>query len=134
MKIYAGLTDTSGTHISSKSKRGVQVPLVDFAKEEKIKEVLSLGQDGAPVLLPASDILASNLPSVTRILQGSKSPLQMEILDRWKQKMIREMGLKGFTDYQERGDAKNSIHSINKYILNNFNKQIVNYKFIIKTL
>ncbi|NXX42534.1 MGME1 exonuclease, partial [Tricholaema leucomelas] len=41
----------------------------------------------------------TKMPSVTRILQQTISPLQAFYLERWKQKMILELGKDGFAEY-----------------------------------
>ncbi|NXU99292.1 MGME1 exonuclease, partial [Cettia cetti] len=41
----------------------------------------------------------TKIPSVTRILQQTLSPQQVFYLERWKQKMIEELGKEGFEEY-----------------------------------
>ncbi|NXM93838.1 MGME1 exonuclease, partial [Sylvia borin] len=41
----------------------------------------------------------TKMPSVTRILQQTLSPQQVFFLERWKQKMIEELGKEGFEEY-----------------------------------
>ncbi|NXP12574.1 MGME1 exonuclease, partial [Thinocorus orbignyianus] len=41
----------------------------------------------------------TKMPSVTRILQQTMSPQQAFYLERWKQKMIQELGKDGFEEY-----------------------------------
>ncbi|NXR98461.1 MGME1 exonuclease, partial [Oxylabes madagascariensis] len=41
----------------------------------------------------------TKMPSVTRILQQTLSPQQVFYLERWKQKMIEEIGKEGFEEY-----------------------------------
>ncbi|NWY30350.1 MGME1 exonuclease, partial [Pheucticus melanocephalus] len=41
----------------------------------------------------------TKMPSVTRILQQTLSPQQVFYLERWKQKMIEELGKEGFEEY-----------------------------------
>ncbi|XP_061646146.1 mitochondrial genome maintenance exonuclease 1 isoform X1 [Phyllopteryx taeniolatus] len=41
----------------------------------------------------------SSIPSVTRILQATLSPEQLFFLERWKRKMVAELGEEGFKDY-----------------------------------
>ncbi|NXI27771.1 MGME1 exonuclease, partial [Sterrhoptilus dennistouni] len=47
----------------------------------------------------------TKMPSVTRILQQTLSPQQIFYLERWKQKMIEELGKEGFAEY-----TKNLFH------------------------
>ena len=76
-----------------RNERQMSVIMMDFSKSEKIREVLD--PNGKPVLVPKTDIKTSQVPSVTRILGDSKSPLQIQILERWRLKMIKQMGLEG---------------------------------------
>ncbi|CAG09509.1 unnamed protein product, partial [Tetraodon nigroviridis] len=55
---------------------------------------------------PARTVLAreqgsSKVPSVTRVLQQTLSPDQLFYLDRWKRKMIQELGEEGFKQYSQ---------------------------------
>ncbi|NWU93661.1 MGME1 exonuclease, partial [Upupa epops] len=50
--------------------------------------------------VPMKIALPTNkLPSVTRVLQQTISPQQAFYLERWKQRMIRELGKEGFAEY-----------------------------------
>lgn len=43
----------------------------------------------------------ARVPSVTRVLQGTLSPQQLFYLERWKKRMIAELGEEGFREYSE---------------------------------
>ena len=53
----------------------------------------------------------TKMPSVTRILQQTISPQQAFYLERWKQKMILELGKDGFAEYTK---SKSNHSVINK--------------------
>jgi hypothetical protein len=58
IKVYTSLSSQETIDsIKSRTKRNIQLLMVDFAKEEKIKEILD--ENGHPVLLPASGKYAS---------------------------------------------------------------------------
>ncbi|NXS11987.1 MGME1 exonuclease, partial [Neodrepanis coruscans] len=45
------------------------------------------------------ELQKTKMPSVTRVLQQTLSPQQVFYLERWKQKMIAELGKEGFEEY-----------------------------------
>ena len=94
MDIYKNMISAEKTvRRDGKNERKISVIMMDFAKSEKIQEILD--SKGNPILVPKTEIKTAQVPSVTRILGDSKSPLQIQILERWRLKMIKEMGLEG---------------------------------------
>lgn len=61
------------------------------------------------------------IPSVTRILQQTLSPEQIFYLERWKRRMIAELGEEGFKEYTQSKIFKDTIKCfpIPKYTLKN---------------
>lgn len=51
----------------------------------------------------------TKMPSVTRILQQTLSPQQVFYLERWKQKMIEELGKEGFEEYTKSKSSHGGI-------------------------
>lgn len=72
-----------------------------------------------PVTLPRFPKTDYTLPSVTKILQATMPAASQFILDRWKETMIKKLGLDGFSKYQqdtfERGRILHSL--IANYLL-----------------
>ncbi|NXM83871.1 MGME1 exonuclease, partial [Oenanthe oenanthe] len=68
------------------------VPLINPSKR-----ILPVSSDSnAPMKI---GLQRTKMPSVTRILQQTLSPQQVFYLERWKQKMIEELGKEGFEEY-----------------------------------
>ncbi|NWW40918.1 MGME1 exonuclease, partial [Panurus biarmicus] len=53
----------------------------------------------------------TKMPSVTHILQQTLSPQQIFYLERWKQKMIEELGKEGFEEYTKSKSNHKLFHS-----------------------
>ncbi|NWI76057.1 MGME1 exonuclease, partial [Dryoscopus gambensis] len=68
------------------------VPLINPSKR-----ILPLSSDSkVPMKI---GLQRAKMPSVTRVLQETLSPQQVFYLERWKQKMIEELGKEGFEEY-----------------------------------
>lgn len=53
-----------------------------------------------------------SVPSVTRILQQTLSPDQLFYLERWKKKMIAELGEEGFSQYSQSKFLPTELHFV----------------------
>ncbi|XP_062461916.1 mitochondrial genome maintenance exonuclease 1 isoform X2 [Pezoporus occidentalis] len=71
------------------------VPLINPNK----KIPLLNSDSNFPLKIPLQENNKTKIPSVTHILQQTISPQQAFYLERWKQKMILELGKDGFTEY-----------------------------------
>ncbi|NXR24881.1 MGME1 exonuclease, partial [Cinclus mexicanus] len=67
------------------------VPLINPSKK-----ILPVSDSNVPMKI---GLQRTKVPSVTRILQQTLSPQQVFYLERWKQKMIEELGKEGFEEY-----------------------------------
>ncbi|XP_031732581.1 mitochondrial genome maintenance exonuclease 1 [Anarrhichthys ocellatus] len=59
-------------------------------------------ESGPPVRILLNRAGRSSVPSVTRILQQTLSPDQIFYLERWKRRMIAELGEEGFKEYSQK--------------------------------
>lgn len=60
------------------------------------------------------------VPSVSKILQSTMPKEQEEILKKWEEKMIREMGLEAFVKYKEGKQNKLQLQLQSKEIITKF--------------
>ncbi|PKU34401.1 mitochondrial genome maintenance exonuclease 1 [Limosa lapponica baueri] len=67
-------------------------------------------ESNLPMKIP---LQKTKMPSVTRILQQTMSPQQAFYLERWKQKMIQELGKDGFAEYTKRARVYYERTSVN---------------------
>ena len=77
-------------------------PILDMLRSIKIQERLAL--NGEPHLKPAkieAQEFGEKVIGVTSILQKTMSENQREVLRRWRERMILEMGESGFKIYQK---------------------------------
>lgn len=77
------------------------VPLINPSKR-----ILPVSSD--PNVPMKIGLQRTKMPSVTRILQETLSPQQVFYLERWKSKMIEELGKEGFEEYTK----SKSSHSV----------------------
>ncbi|NWW06841.1 MGME1 exonuclease, partial [Oreocharis arfaki] len=68
------------------------VPLINPSK----RILPAISDSNAPMKI---GLQRTKMPSVTRILQETLSPQQVFYLERWRQKMIEELGKEGFEEY-----------------------------------
>ncbi|KAK2824119.1 hypothetical protein Q5P01_021294 [Channa striata] len=88
---------------TSKSRQDERVPKIlhQFLQSEETMEAEEL-ESGPPVQIPLKrDKGSPFIPSVTRILQQTLSPEQIFYLERWKKRMIAELGEDGFKEYTQ---------------------------------
>ncbi|XP_004698212.1 mitochondrial genome maintenance exonuclease 1 [Echinops telfairi] len=67
-------------------------PLLNPGKRSHVTSDLSI-----PLKIP---LQRNKIPSVTRVLQQTMTSEQIFYLERWKQRMVQELGEDGFADYQ----------------------------------
>ena len=73
--------------------------------EEKKELIPSVSADTEIPVLNSDKVMSlerkASLPSVSKVLEKSRPPESQALLDRWKEKMIRELGEDGFALWQK---------------------------------
>lgn len=109
-------------------KKGPKV-LHPFVNSEKVFET-DEPESGPPVRILLNRG-RSFVPSVTRILQQTLSPEQVFYLERWKRRMIAELGEEGFKEYSQSEFSNNKAPSSTQYAaLNSAQTELFLNRFI----
>jgi len=86
----------------SKSKKKTikeEYPFENASKKKLLKSQEDINDTDDYLSFPRN--YEVRLPSVSKIIQATMPPDQREILDRWEQNMIEELGEEGFRQYKE---------------------------------
>lgn len=121
IKFFESLKDTSIRNHSTSSLPEISLLNPNKIEPKDLKE-LAIQPLIQPLTNPrfGKDKL-NQIPSVTRVLSATTPAASQYILDRWKEAMIRKLGMAGFNKYQaetfERGRLLHAL--LEKYLLNN---------------
>lgn len=94
---------------SSRSERRVPQTLYPFFHTEATVETEEPELETPTRILFKRNQGKSYVPSVTRILQQTLSPEQIFYLERWKKRMIAELGEDGFKEYTQSKFSNTSV-------------------------
>lgn len=78
-----------------------------------------ISREDKKILLDVSRMYESTkIPSVTKVLQSTQSPLNQIILARWKRKMTEQLGKEGFAEYMRKitGEGTSFHNSVENYL------------------
>lgn len=76
--------------------------ILDCALINPEKSDYSSFEQPMPIIL-SKEFEECSYPSVTNILSETRSESAKFLLERWKRKMIAELGVEGFDEYQQSG-------------------------------
>jgi len=87
--------------LSKNKKKSIQeqYPLENASKKKLLKSQKDINDTDDYLSFPRN--YSIRLPSVSKIIQATMPPEQREILDRWEQRMIQELGEEGFRQMKE---------------------------------